>query len=69
MLMGFKSCSKHVDNNGDMNEQFNKYIGFMQGAEKLTWSYGAVFTAINWRNKLYQFIIIMKFWTKEGLNR
>ena len=51
MLMGFKSCSKHVDNNGDMNEQFNKYIGFMQGAEKLTWSYGAVFTAINWRNK------------------
>ena len=31
MLMGFKSCSKHVDNNGDMNEQFNKYIGFMQG--------------------------------------
>ncbi|KGR10636.1 glucoamylase [Candida albicans P57072] len=46
-----KVVQKHVDNNGDMNEQFNKYIGFMQGAEKLTWSYGAVFTAINWRNK------------------
>ncbi len=46
-----KVVQKHVDNNGDMNEQFNKYIGFMQGAEELTWSYGAVFTAINWRNK------------------
>lgn len=46
-----KVVQKHIDNNGDMNEQFNKYIGFMQGAKKLTWSYGAVFTAINWRNK------------------
>ncbi|CAK7896382.1 hypothetical protein CAAN1_04S07382 [[Candida] anglica] len=41
----------HVDNSGRMSEQFNKYDGFMQGAEDLTWSYSAVWNCIRWRGK------------------
>lgn len=41
----------HVDNQGRMSEQFNKYHGFMQGARDLTWSYSAVWNAFRWRQK------------------
>lgn len=42
----------HVDNQGHMSEQFNKYHGFMQGATDLTWSYSAVWNALRWREKV-----------------
>lgn len=40
----------HVNSDGDMSEQFNKYTGFLQGAEHLTWSYGAFMDCIKQRN-------------------
>ncbi|KAK6461668.1 Glucoamylase GLU1 precursor [Scheffersomyces coipomensis] len=46
----------HVDNNGSMSEQFNKYHGFMQGARDLTWSYSAVWNAFRWREKTLQIL-------------
>ncbi|KAK6201174.1 Glucoamylase GLU1 precursor [Scheffersomyces amazonensis] len=46
----------HVDNNGSMSEQFNKYHGFMQGARDLTWSYSAVWNAFRWREKTLQLL-------------
>ncbi|EGW31373.1 Glucoamylase GLU1 precursor [Spathaspora passalidarum NRRL Y-27907] len=42
---------EHVDSQGRMSEQFNKYHGYMQGARELTWSYSAVWNAIRWREK------------------
>lgn len=42
----------HVDNQGGISEQFNKYHGFMQGARDLTWSYSSVLNSIRWRNKM-----------------
>lgn len=39
----------HVDEEGHMSEQFNKYNGFMEGAENLTWSYGSFWSAVRWR--------------------
>lgn len=41
----------HVDEFGNMSEQFNKYTGYMEGAEKLTWSFGSFWSAVRWRNK------------------
>ncbi|CAI5758440.1 unnamed protein product [Candida verbasci] len=43
---------KFHSDKGRMSEQFNKYTGFMQGAEDLTWSYGAVYNAIHWRENV-----------------
>lgn len=41
----------HVGDDGSMSEQFNKYHGYMQGAEELTWSHSAVWNAFRWREK------------------
>lgn len=41
----------HVDENGNMSEQFNRYSGYMEGAEKLTWSYSSFWSAIRWRKR------------------
>lgn len=46
----------HVDDTGRMSEQFNKYSGYMQGAEDLTWSYSAVWNCIRWRTKAEKLI-------------
>ncbi|KAB8286199.1 Six-hairpin glycosidase-like protein [Yarrowia lipolytica] len=43
---------EHQANNGDMSEQFNRYDGFMQGAEKLTWSYGSFWSAVRARQEV-----------------
>ncbi|ANZ77274.1 BA75_04746T0 [Komagataella pastoris] len=43
---------EHVDNEGQMSEQFNRYNGYMQGAEKLTWSFGSVWSCLRWRNRI-----------------
>lgn len=42
----------HVDSrNGRMLEQFNKFHGYMQGAEDLTWSYSSFYNCVRWRDK------------------
>lgn len=41
----------HVDGDGHTSEQFNKYNGYMQGAQNLTWSYASTWSAIRWREK------------------
>lgn len=42
----------HVDSvNGRMLEQFNKYHGYMQGADNLTWSYSSFYNCVRWRFK------------------
>ncbi|KAG5372096.1 Glucoamylase GLU1 [Yarrowia sp. C11] len=42
---------EHQADNGDMSEQFSRYNGYMQGAEKLTWSYGSFWTAVRARQE------------------
>lgn len=42
----------HDQNTGDMSEQFSRYDGYMRGAEKLTWSYGAFWGAVRQRGLL-----------------
>lgn len=42
---------QHVAAEGHMSEQFNRYTGFMEGAQDLTWSYGSFWSAIRWRTK------------------
>ena len=42
---------EHVDADGHMSEQFNKYTGYMEGAEDLTWSYGSFWSAVRWRKR------------------
>lgn len=42
---------EHVDNEGHMSEQFNRYSGYMEGAENLTWSYGSFWSSLRWREK------------------
>ncbi|KAH3661583.1 hypothetical protein OGAPHI_006431 [Ogataea philodendri] len=42
---------EHVDSEGHMSEQFNKYSGYMEGAEDLTWSYSSFWSSIRWRAK------------------
>jgi len=39
----------HVDDRGNISEQFNRYNGFMQGARQLTWSHSAIWNALRWR--------------------
>jgi glucoamylase len=43
---------EHVSNEGDMSEQFSRYDGYMKGAERLTWSYGSLWTASRERRLL-----------------
>lgn len=45
---------EHTDSEGWMSEQFSRYDGFMQGAEKLTWSYGAFWAAVRQRTLSYE---------------
>jgi glucoamylase len=45
---------EHVANDGSMSEQFNKYNGYMQGAENLTWSYGSFWSTYRWRKRALQ---------------
>lgn len=45
-----KIIKEHVDDNGYISEQFNKYSGFMQGAKQLTWSHSALWNAFRWRD-------------------
>lgn len=52
-----KVIKRHVDENGHMSEQFNKYSGYMEGAKDLTWSYGSFWSALRWRNKASEIII------------
>lgn len=40
---------QHVDADGHMSEQFNRYTGYMEGAKDLTWSYGSFWSAVRWR--------------------
>lgn len=44
---------EHHDASGAMSEQFSRYDGYMKGAEKLTWSYGAFWGAVRQRNIVY----------------
>lgn len=46
----------HIDDEGRMSEQFDKYSGFMTGAEDLTWSYGSLWSALRWREKVSKLI-------------
>ncbi|WPK27426.1 hypothetical protein PUMCH_004813 [Australozyma saopauloensis] len=55
-----KVIMNHVDsNNGRMSEQFNKFDGYMQGAEDLTWSYLSFYNCARWRLKVYGLILNM----------
>lgn len=47
---------EHQAQDGDMSEQFNRYNGFMQGAEKLTWSYGSFWSAVRARRDVRKFL-------------
>lgn len=40
---------QHTADDGAMSEQFNRYNGYMTGAEHLTWSYAALLTAVRSR--------------------
>ncbi|CAN3359781.1 hypothetical protein DICA2_D06722 [Diutina catenulata] len=44
---------RHAGAEGSLSEQFNRYNGFMQGAQHLTWSYAAVWQALRWRKIAY----------------
>ncbi|KAL6944491.1 hypothetical protein ACO0RG_001228 [Hanseniaspora osmophila] len=44
---------EHVSGDGEMSEQMNKYTGFLQGANNLTWSYGAFWNSVQWRQNVY----------------
>jgi glucoamylase len=50
---------KHVDGEGHMSEQFNRYNGYMAGAENLTWSYGSFWSAVRWRRKAQEAIDLL----------
>lgn len=41
---------EHQDGQGNLSEQFNRYTGFMAGADNLTWSYGAFWQAVRQRD-------------------
>lgn len=47
---------EHVSDIGEMDEQFNKYTGFLQGAKDLTWSYGSFWTTSRAREKAIGFL-------------
>ncbi|CAI4387423.1 AAR_G0026580.mRNA.1.CDS.1 [Saccharomyces cerevisiae] len=44
----------HVGTDGELSEQFNKYTGFMQGAQHLTWSYTSFWDAYQIRQEVLQ---------------
>lgn len=48
---------EHVATNGDMSEQFSRFDGYMKGAERLTWSYGAFWAAVRQRSLTYDRIL------------
>ncbi|EDK43905.1 hypothetical protein LELG_02084 [Lodderomyces elongisporus NRRL YB-4239] len=52
----------HTDSEGHLSEQFNRNNGYMQGAKDLTWSYGALWTAVRWRTKTLNLL------NNKGLN-
>jgi len=39
----------HVDSDGQMSEQMNRWSGYLQGARDLTWSYASFLTALEAR--------------------
>lgn len=39
----------HLDSDGQMSEQMNRWSGFLQGARDLTWSYASFLTALQSR--------------------
>lgn len=39
----------HIDSDGQMSEQMNRWSGFLQGARDLTWSYASFLTALKTR--------------------
>lgn len=45
----------HVNDKGEMSEQFNKDNGFLTGASNLTWSYVEFINAINARNTILNY--------------
>lgn len=47
---------EHVSDSGEMSEQFNKYTGYLQGAQNLTWSYGALWSACHARKQVLPFV-------------
>lgn len=51
-----KVVMSHVDTNHRMLEQFNKYTGYMQGAEDLTWSYSSFYNCARWRFKVAELV-------------
>lgn len=42
----------HTSPDGRIDEQFNGFHGYMQGAQNLSWSYAALITALRAREKL-----------------
>ncbi len=42
---------KHADAEGSLSEQFDRVTGFEIGAPDLTWSYGALLEALEWRKR------------------
>ncbi|ODV62674.1 glycoside hydrolase family 15 protein [Ascoidea rubescens DSM 1968] len=42
----------HVSDEGSISEQFDRYSGYMKGASDLTWSYGSLWNAFRWREKV-----------------
>ncbi|KAI9789153.1 MAG: Glucoamylase, intracellular sporulation-specific [Candelina submexicana] len=42
---------QHADAEGSLSEQFDRVTGFESGAPDLTWSYGALLEALDWRKK------------------
>jgi glucoamylase len=42
----------HASLDGRIDEQFNAFHGYMQGAQNLSWSYAALITAIRAREQL-----------------
>lgn len=47
---------EHSGAQGLLSEQFNRNTGFMQGCLDLTWSYAAVWLALQWRQRAQQVI-------------
>jgi len=43
---------KHVSDQGNMSEQYNKYNGYQEGAKDLTWSYGTFWNTAKLRNNV-----------------
>ncbi|MDB5037237.1 MAG: hypothetical protein JWQ35_765 [Bacteriovoracaceae bacterium] len=46
----------HAHDDGSLSEQMNKENGYMQGAEKLTWSCAATLSALRERDNLHQLL-------------